>query len=258
MGSFFQSRSKQGSWDLIGELPFSKCEGLPASSVSGHPGVFKFFIHKKKKHVLCFQVGRLHGYEGLSPKTVVLPAMLSRMAGTKIFILTNAAGSLQKKLKMGSVMIIEDQVNLTGQNPLNGPNPTNPFSGNPLGPRFPDMSAAYDKEVNQALAKMLKKAQIPVGRGTYLGVSGPAYETPAEIRLFSSWGIGSVGMSTVWETIALRHSGARVGGLSFISNMGAGLLKKELRHEDVEREGKKIALKFISALFDFGETYAGF
>jgi purine-nucleoside phosphorylase len=196
-------------------------------------------------------VGRLHGYEGLHPREVVLPVVAAALAGTENFLLTNASGSLKRNFKTGSIMVIRDHVNMTGTTPLWGPNPENGH-GLALGPRFPDMSAVWDAKLNDRLKKLLKGRRFAVNDGLYLGLSGPAYETPAEVKLFSMWGLGAVGMSTVWEAQALRHMGRTIGGISFISNMGCGLVKKvALNHEDVEKEGRKIAQKLVESLFLF-------
>jgi purine-nucleoside phosphorylase len=240
-------------WSCVWSLDFSSTPELRVSTtVEGHHGRFELWHHRKSQLSLWVQVGRIHGYEGHSPNTVVKPVLLSRDAGTPTFLITNAAGCLNPKWKVGSVMMIQDHVNFTGKNPLEGPNPIHPETGQPRGPRFPDMVQAYTRELQAPLKKALLKNKARVVQGTYLGVSGPAYETPAEVRLFSKWGMGSVGMSTVWEVLALRHSGARIAGLSILSNMGSGLTnKRELKHADVEKEVSKVARKIVGAIFDF-------
>lgn len=252
LSSAFSQLQIGKEWEEKPSLKFSDLPELIQSSAPGHTGLFRFFYHHKSKKSATFQVGRLHGYEGLDPQAVVQPVIQSLLAGTKNFILTNAAGSLNKSFKVGSVMLIEDHVNLTGKNPLIGPVPKD-LEGKALGPRFPDMSATYDKDLLKSLRKACTKKKLKVHKGVYLGLLGPSYETPAEVRLFSKWGLGSVGMSTVWEAIALKHAGARLGGLSFISNMGCGLDKKPLRHEDVEKIGKKISGQLVESLFLFLE-----
>ena len=260
LGGVFSQSSEQkkdfSDWAEVGTLPFNELPGLPKTSVEGHPGLFRYFRNAKTGRVVCFQCGRLHGYEGHSPRTVVTPVMSARMAGTQVFILTNAAGGLKKNFSVGSIMLISDHVNLTGTSPLVGSNPKNE-EGRDLGPRFPDMSAVYDKKIAQELKQALVRNDLVANEGVYLGLMGPTYETPAEVALFASWGLGAVGMSTVWEAHALKHSGATIGGLSIISNMACGLMGDEaLNHADVEAIGKKVATKLVSALFEYCGTHA--
>lgn len=240
---------KLQDWMLVGEISFQEIPDFVKASVQGHPGLYKFYKNKNNK-VISLQLGRLHGYEGHSPQKVVQSVTQIKDAGTETFILTNAAGSLQKHIAPSSVMIIDDQVNLTGQNPLIGKNPVSQ-NGQELGPRFPDMSAVYDKILSKKVATLLEK-NFQVHHGTYLGILGPSFETPAEIKLFSQWGLGAVGMSTVWEAIALKHRGAKLLGLSMICNYGCGLMGDEiLDHKDVLAKGKQNAQKLLQTLFDF-------
>src|SRR5262249_32937121 len=153
-----------------------------------------------------FQMGRLHGYEGHSPRATVQPVMIPRLCGVEKFLLTNAAGGLDPAMQAGDVMLISDQVNMTGNNPLVGKNPRGP-DGRELGPRFPDMGDLYRREWRARLRTQLERQKLRVFEGCYLGLLGPTYETHAEVKLFSSWGMKAVGMSTVWEAIALHHSG---------------------------------------------------
>lgn len=246
----FDEIGKPKGWEEKKLMSFKDIPGLVNAEAPGHKGVVRYFVHEKTKKVLAYQVGRLHGYEGHDPALVVRPLTLAFEAGCKTFIITNAAGGLNPKFKSGNVMIINDQVNMTGKNPLYGPNPSD-SSGKPFGPRFPDMTGAYDKKLNALLKKSLQKKKIKTVEGIYLGLLGPSFETPAEVKLYSKWGMGSVGMSTVWETIALRHCGAKIGGLSLVANPGAGLVKGHvLTHEEVEREAKKVSRAMVEALFD--------
>ncbi len=246
----FDEIGSPAGWIEKQSLSFKDIPGLVGAAAPGHKGMLRYFQHEKTKKVLAFQVGRLHGYEGHDPSLVVRPLTLAFEAGCKTFILTNAAGGLNPKFKAGNVMVIEDQVNLTGKNPLYGPNPVD-SSGKAFGPRFPDMTGAFDKKLNASLKKCLQAKKLKTVSGIYLGLLGPTFETPAEVKLYSKWGMGSVGMSTVWETIALRHAGATVGGLSLIANPGAGLVKGHvLTHEEVEREAKKVSRRMVEALFD--------
>jgi len=241
-------------FELLKEIPFSEVPGLVPSTAPGHRARFRIYLDKQRDQTILFQVGRVHGFEGYSPKTVVQPVVQSRLAGCKHFVLNNAAGSLQANFLPGSLMIIRDHVNMTGQNPFTGPNVLDPKTGATAGPRFLDLSDAYCEDFSNSLKNILS-AEFTVHEGTYLGLSGPAYETPAEIRLFSSWGLGAVGMSTVWETMAIRHLKGTVAGFSLISNMGCGLVTKAaLSHQEVEDEARRIAPKLLLRLFDFAQT----
>ncbi len=257
LSSAFENLSSQSSWEPCGTLKFSEVPNISSATAPGHAGVFRYFKHKKTGNSICFQVGRLHGYEGLEPRDVVQPLTSAFQAGTKKFILTNASGSLTPDFKPGSVMIIRDHVNFTGKNPLFGHNQVGE-SGALLGPRFPDMTTAWDKTLGDHLAAALKSQGITTHEGNYLGCLGPSYETPAEVRLFHSWGLHAVGMSTVWEALQLRYMGATFSGCSFISNLGAGLTGQALDHTEVEAEGKKIAALLVKALFHFAENEAEF
>lgn len=238
-------------WDKRGEVFFSDVPGMHSSSAPGHHG--KFLILQNKKASVLFQMGRLHGYEGIPVRDVVAPVMGGRLAGIEKFILTNAAGSLTKKFKVGSVMLLTDHVNMTGLNPLLGPNPVD-LHFKPLGPRFLDMADAYSPKMRAALKKHLKASKVTVNEGVYLGLLGPNYETPAEIKLFAKWGLHAVGMSTVWENLSLRHSGAEVVGLSLMTNLGCGLVKKPLDHQEVLDVAKKSAQQIIKGLLSYVEA----
>lgn len=248
LNSLKQEKHFSDVWKEKLVLDFSEVPGLCATSVEGHGGAYYYFEHYKAKTSICIQVGRLHGYEGLDPKQVVKTVTEPAKAGTKKFILTNAAGGLTESFSVGSVMLIHDQVNLTGQNPLHGPNLTDE-TGKALGPRFLDLSSAYNKELTEKIKNSLLKENLEVNAGVYVGLSGPSFETPAEVKLFASWGLQAVGMSTVWETIALKHLGATVAGLSLISNLGCGLGDgKALDHNSVIAASKKSAHKILKAL----------
>jgi purine-nucleoside phosphorylase len=245
LGSGFGSALEKFSWELVGELSFADLPGLHKSTVQDHAGAYRFY--RKGKTVVSFQMGRLHGYEGLAASTVALTVMIPRMAGVEEFLLTNASGGLDPSFKPGDVMLIRDHVNFTGQNPLTGPNPLH-VSGQELGPRFPDLCDAYDAKWRERLAKACRAKGLKVHEGVYLGVAGPSFETPAEVKLFGSWGMQAVGMSTVWEAIALRHSGAKLAGLSLISNLGAGLGSEKLEHETILKTSRASAASIIAAL----------
>ena len=234
----------KSEWKLKGTLPFHEIPGINSSTAPGHSASYKFY--EKNGKTLSFQTGRLHGYEGNTPQTVVKPLTVLCDLGVQKFILTNAAGSLQTHMKAGNVMLIDDQVNFTGLNPLTGPNDES------KGPRFPDMSQCYSPRINQILQKNLIEHKVIVHHGTYIGVNGPCFESAAEVKLFSNWGMGAVGMSTIFEAISLRHRGCEVGGLSFLANMGTGLAEKaheKLSGEEVLEEGKKKAPLLLSSIF---------
>lgn len=236
------------TWQKIGEIPFAEVPGLTPSTVADHPG--KYTLYRHDKGVVLFQMGRLHGYEGHQPQATVQPVMIPRLCGVSNFILTNAAGGLDRKMKSGDVMMITDHVNMTGLNPLLGPNPKD-GNGKDLGPRFPDMGDTYQKAWRSSLRQHLEGQSLRVHEGCYLGLLGPTYETHAEVRLFSSWGMSAVGMSTVWEAIALKHSGAKLTGVSMISNLGAGLTEEVIDHKDIMLACRKSASQIVQGLSRF-------
>jgi purine-nucleoside phosphorylase len=254
IGSSFVDEWIPANWESAGELNFRDLPAISSATAPGHPGIYRFFRERKSGNVLCLQVGRLHGYEGLTPEDATLSVMVPRYAGTKDFILTNAAGGLKLEWPVGSIMMIRDHVNFTGQNPLVGPVRNSP-AGSPIGPRFPDISKAWDREFTETVRHELTGAGLETHEGIYLGVLGPSFETPAEVRLFAHWGLGTVGMSTVWEAIALAHSGARLSGFSLISNLGSGLNPGTvLDHFEILETSRLSARKVISALFKIGES----
>lgn len=245
LGSGYGAALDQFSWERVADLPFSSLPGFHASTVVDHAGCYRFF--RKGKHSLSFQMGRLHGYEGHDPSTVVQTVMVPRLAGVKNFVLTNAAGGLSMSMRPGDVMVIRDHVNLTGLNPLVGANPLG-LDGRPLGPRFPDLAKLYDREWRSRLLRHCDATGLGTHEGVYLGLLGPSFETPAEVQLFSSWGLHAVGMSTVWEAIALAHSGARLVGLSLVSNLGSGLGAGTLDHETILETCRSSAAKIVDAI----------
>ena len=238
------------TWETIGEISFSQIPGVLQSTVQDHVGRYRLYRHLPTKKVVQFQMGRLHGYEGHDPRQVVQPVMIPRLAGVENFILTNAAGGLDRAMNPGDVMLIEDHVNLTGKNPLIGENPKDP-QGKELGPRFPDMGHCYRPEWRARLQTHLEAQKVNVHKGIYLGLLGPTFETHAEVRLYASWGMKAVGMSTVWETIALHHSGAKLAGLSLISNLGAGLSNAQLNHNDILDTCRTSAAQVMRGLSEF-------
>lgn len=225
------------------KIPFSSIPHFYAPTVEGHGGhLVAGYIGEVP--VLALQ-GRIHYYEGHSPDSVVFPTRVLAQLGIKSLVLTNAAGGLSAKMAPGDFLIIKDHINLTGMNPLRGPNPD--F----LGPRFPDMSEPYDKKMSEHLATSLKKAGARYSEGVYCGVSGPSYETAAEVRYLQHIGGHAVGMSTVAETIAARHAGLRVAGLSCITNLATGLSTGKVTHDEVKEIAKRVESQFAQALIHF-------
>lgn len=241
------------SWTLKGEIAFAEVPGLVSSTVPDHAGRYRLYQHSPSGQVVQFQMGRLHGYEGHPPRAIVRTVMIPRLCGIENFLLTNAAGGLDMHMKPGDVMLISDHVNMTGHNPLIGENPRFP-DGRELGPRFPDMGNAYDASWRKSLRHHLTHEKISVHEGVYMGLMGPTFETHAEVRLFSQWGMKAVGMSTVWEAVALKHSGAKLAGLSLISNLGAGLSSQQLDHYAILDTCRKSAAQIVTALGRFLEA----
>jgi purine-nucleoside phosphorylase len=245
LGSGYGAALDSFSWEHVADLPFKSLPGFHTSTVQDHAGKYRFY--RRGKHSLCFQMGRIHGYEGHHPSEVTMPVMVPRLAGVKNFVLTNAAGGLSMAMRPGDVMVIRDHVNFTGLNPLVGPNPVG-LTGAALGPRFPDLSRLYDREWRARIFKLCAQEGLGTHEGVYLGLLGPSFETPSEVQLFASWNLQAVGMSTVWEAISLAHSGARVAGLSLISNLGSGLGAGVLDHETILETCRASAAKIVSAL----------
>lgn len=214
-------------------IPYSEIKGFPQIHIQGHKG--QLIVGKLNgKDVLCMQ-GRIHLYEGHAPQTINTVIKAFRQIGIKHLIVTNAAGSLRTNLTPGSIMLIKDHINFSGQNPLIGPN------DDKYGPRFPDMSDTYNHELRELASKIATHLNIPLQEGTYFMVSGPNFETAAEIKAFATLGADAVGMSTVPEVICAVHSGMKVLGFSVITNFGTGLKSGVQSHEETLREGEKAA-----------------
>ncbi len=235
-------------WEEKFSLSFSSVPGLKVPTSNTHQGLYRYFVHRQTGKSVCFQCGRLHGYEGYSPSSVIRPVMEPFLSGTKKFILTNIGGSLKEDVPIGTVIALKDHVNFTGRNPLIGSNPKD-YEGRPLGPRFPYMEEVYNKKTRRKIIKDLRSAGLAVQEGTYICVMGPSLETPAEIKLFAKWGLDVVGMSTVWEAIGLKHAGAEVTGFSMVSNPGSGLKGSNITEEDmlalVKVNGEKMLQGFL-------------
>ena len=174
-------------WRPAPALFFKDVKGLKEPTAPTHTGAYRYFVHKSTGKSVCFQLGRLHGYEGWTAREVAATVLGPRLTGTGNFILTNISGSLKHNIPPGEVIALRDHVNLTGQNPLTGKNPTNK-NGKPIGPRFPDMQYLYNRKMTDRIIKSLRKRNLRVHKGVYIGVSGPSLETPAEVDLFAKWG----------------------------------------------------------------------
>jgi len=211
-------------------MPYASIPGMGSSSVQGHRG--RLVAGRLEGVDVIAMQGRLHPYEGHPLEVVVLGVRLMLSLGARTLIVTNAAGGLDPHLPAGSLMLIDDHINLSGRNCLVGPN------DDALGPRFPDMSRAYDAELTTVCLEAARELGVELARGVYAGVLGPSYETPAEVRMLQRLGAHAVGMSTVQEVLAARHMGARVLGISCITNPAAGLSTEPLRHTDVEQRAK--------------------
>lgn len=218
------------------QIPYKEIPHFTPPSVEGHSGNLIFgTLHGKSIVILQ---GRVHYYEGHDMDSVVYPIRTLSLLGVETLLLTNSAGGMGDAMSAGDFMIIEDHINLMGCNPLIGPNIKE------LGPRFPDMTEAYDKKLNKIMVEIFEKHKIRYHRGSYCGVTGPTYETPAEIRFMKLIGGQAVGMSTVPETIAANHMGVRVGAISCITNLAAGLSNKRLSHEEVTETAARVQKDF--------------
>jgi purine-nucleoside phosphorylase len=221
-------------------VDYAELDGFPVSTVPGHAGRFVFgSVHGTKVAVLQ---GRIHFYEGYSVQDVVLPARLMALMGARALFLTNAAGGIRKGLTAGDFMLIRDHISLFFPNPLIGSNLDT------LGTRFPDMSRVYDEDMAQAVRDCAGELGIPLQEGVYAQLTGPSYETPAEIRMLERLGADAVGMSTACEAIAARHAGLRVCGISCISNKAAGLSDMPLSHAEVQEAADRAAPRFQALL----------
>ena len=221
-------------------IPYGDIPGFPASAVIGHSGTLVAGTVRGVPTVVLS--GRVHYYEGHPMPAVVFPARVLGLLGCRTVIVTNAAGGIDRSFKSGNLMLIEDHINAFGTNPLVGANDED------LGPRFPDMSDAYRKDLRSLALAVAKRQRIPLKHGVYVGVHGPSYETPAEIRAFRAWGAHAVGMSTVPEVIALNQMGIGVLGISCITNMAAGVLKQKLDHRQVLETTQRVKGDFVRLL----------
>ena len=227
---------------VVTEIPYAEIEGFPVSTVPGHAGKF-IFGYLDEIPVVCMK-GRVHYYEGYSMQDVVLPTRLMGMMGAKKILLTNAAGGVNPSFRPGDFMLITDHITTAVPSPLIGPNIEE------LGTRFPDMSEVYSKNLQKIIRKSAKDCGIPLQEGVYVQLTGPNYETPAEIRMVRSWGADAVGMSTACEAMAARHMGMEVCGISCITNMAAGVSNAKLNHAEVQETADRVAKDFEKLVTD--------
>lgn len=224
------------------EVPFGDVPGMAKSTVAGHAGKWIFGDVNGQK--VAIMSGRLHFYEGHAMKDVTFPTRVMKKLGVEILVLTNASGAVNTGFLPGDLMLITDHINLSGQNPLIGPNEDE------LGDRFPDMTNLYDPAL-QALARNVSAdIHFPIREGVYAFLTGPSYETPAEIRMMRILGADAVGMSTVPEAIVARHGGMRVLGLSCATNMAAGILDQPLAHKEVLETAQRVAPAYRAFLYE--------
>ena len=222
--------------EVVGEVDYHDIEGFPVSTVPGHAGKF-IFGYVGDVPVVCMK-GRVHYYEGYPITDVVLPTRLMKLMGAKILFLTNACGGINPEFKAGDFMLIEDQISVFAPNPLIGENIDE------LGTRFPDMSHVYDEELREIIRKAAKEKGIELKEGVYCQFTGTSFESPAEIRMAGKLGADAAGMSTVVEAIAANHMGIRICGISFVSNLAAGISPNPLTHEEVQEAANAAAPKF--------------
>lgn len=241
-----------GLADELGDavaIPFDELPGWPAATAPGHVG--RLLLGTLGGRPVVMLQGRFHLYEGNDPGLVVQPVLLFRSLGASVVVLTNAAGGLDRSFGAGTLMIVSDHINLTGRSPLMGKN------ADELGPRFPDMTEAWSPRLRRRLRAAAAAEGVDVREGVYIGLSGPTYETPAEVRMLAGLGGDAVGMSTVLECIAARWVGLEVCGISLVTNTGAGYTGAPLTHEEVLEAGAeagprlaRVIRRFITDLDD--------
>ncbi len=226
-------------------IPYADIPHFPRSTVEGHKG--RLVIGRLEGCTVMVMQGRVHFYEGFTMEEVTFPVRVMQAFGIETLILTNAAGGLNPEFRAGDIMLIEDQINLlglVGNNPLMGPNDPE------IGPRFPDMSTLYDRPLRMLALDIAKKAGVTLRRGVYVGLSGPAFETPAEVRMLRALGADATGMSTTNEALVARHGGMRVLGFSGITNVAIDAIDtpRVTSHEEVLETGKVLVPRMITLL----------
>lgn len=226
------------------DIPYADIPYFVTSTVEGHDGMFR--LGSCSGVDVALMRGRFHYYEGYSMEDVTLPVRVFAAMGIRSLILTNAAGGVASRLSPGSLMVITDHINMMGDNPLRGPNDDR------LGPRFPDMSAAYTRSYIEVAHDVAREMGVTLAEGVYMALLGPSYETPAEIRMLSKLGADAVGMSTVPEVIVARHSGMKVLAVSCITNVAAGLAPAAINHSEVmdvgARAGEQLAALIVRVI----------
>lgn len=245
-----------GLGDLANEIenathiPYQDLQGFGSCHVQGHNGVLTLGTLKGVP-VACLQ-GRSHYYEGNDDETMQTPIYTLKSIGCETLLITNAAASLRDEVRPGSLVLVDDHINFSFRNPLVGRNNAH------FGPRFPGMAEAYDPQTRAQLQRAAKELGIELPDGVYIGVLGPSYETPAEIRAFKMWGAHLVGMSTVPEVILASHCGMKVAVISSVTNMGCGMSDEKLTHEGVLEVAKQAAGNLIRLLTHFMENASAF
>jgi purine-nucleoside phosphorylase len=228
--------------DVKAELPYSEIEGFPVSTVPGHAGKF-IFGYLNGVPVVLMQ-GRVHYYEGYDITDVVLPTRLMKMMGAEILFLTNASGGINPAYHAGAFMLIRDHISCFAPNPLIGPNIDE------LGTRFPDMTHVYDEKLQDIIKNVAKENDIELFDGVYAQLTGPSFESPAEIQMLHKMGADAVGMSTVVEAIAANHMGMKICGVSCVCNLAAGMSPTPLTHEEVQAAANAAAPRFEKLLVE--------
>ena len=222
------------------KIPYAEIPHFPRSTAIGHAG--QLVVGKVGEIPVAGMQGRVHLYEGYSAKDVAFPIRVFARMGIKAVILTNAAGGIKREFVQGQLVVIKDHINLQGASSLTGPNDER------FGPRFPDMTIAYDRRFREMTVGEGNRNRIGLYEGVYAALPGPSYETPAEIRYLRTIGADLVGMSTVPEVIAARHSGMRVLGISCVTNAAAGILDQPLDHKEVLETAERVKSQFIALL----------
>ena len=225
---------------VVAEVDYHDIEGFPVSTVPGHAGKF-IFGYVNDVAVVCMK-GRVHYYEGYPISDVVLPTRLMKLMGAKILFLTNASGGINPSFKAGDFMMLTDHISLWAPNPLIGANIDE------LGTRFPDMTHVYDTDLQEIIRDVAKNENIDLKEGIYAQLTGPSFESPAEIQLLHKLDVDAVGMSTVVEAIAANHAGMKICGISCVCNLAAGMTDNPLTHEEVQQAAADAAPKFNKLL----------
>lgn len=233
--------------EIVDTVPYSELEGFPLSTVAGHKGRF-VFGYMGTVPVVIMQ-GRVHYYEGYAMSDVVMPIRLMKLLGAEILFLTNAAGGINRTFSPGTLMMLTDQISSFVPSPLIGTNIEE------LGVRFPDMSQIYAKELQEKLKQKAEELEIPLKQGVYIQFTGPAYESPAEVRMAALLGADACGMSTACEAVAANHMGMKICGISCITNMACGITGTPLSHEEVQETADRVAKQFKQLVRESIESF---